>query len=42
MLPENSDHTVTTIAKAVGYQNPLSFSRAYKRIYGHSPRNKKK
>lgn len=38
-LLENSDHTVSTIAKAVGYQNPLSFSRAFKRVYGHSPRN---
>lgn len=37
-LLENSDHTVTMISKAVGYQNPLSFSRAYKRIFGHSPR----
>lgn len=38
-LLENSDHTVSSIAKAVGYQNPLSFSRAYKRVYNHSPRN---
>lgn len=37
-LVENSDHTIALIAKAVGYQNPLSFSRAYKRVYGHSPR----
>lgn len=37
-LLENSDHTVSMISKAVGYQNPLSFSRAYKRVYGHSPR----
>ncbi|MFZ8765283.1 AraC family transcriptional regulator [Enterococcus diestrammenae] len=38
-LIENTDHTVSSIAKAVGYSNPLSFSRAYKRVYGHSPRN---
>lgn len=39
-LIENSDHTIELISKAVGYQNPLSFSRAYKKVYGHSPRNK--
>ncbi len=37
-LIENSDHTIAMIAKAVGYQNPYSFSRAYKKVYGHSPR----
>lgn len=41
-LLENSDHTVTMISRAVGYQNPLSFSRAYKRIYGHSPKSQNK
>ena len=29
------------ISKAVGYENPLSFSKAYKRVFGHSPRNSK-
>lgn len=41
-LLENSDHTVTMISRAVGYLNPLSFSRAYKRIYGHSPKSQNK
>lgn len=38
-LIENSDHTIAMIARAVGYENPLSFSRAYKKVYGHSPRH---
>lgn len=41
-LIETTNHTIETISKAVGYENPLSFSRAYKRVYGHSPRNIKK
>ncbi|WP_026684705.1 AraC family transcriptional regulator [Heyndrickxia coagulans] len=38
---ENSDYKISAISKAVGYENPLSFSRAYKKIYGHSPRKGK-
>lgn len=38
-LVENTDHSIEAIAKATGYQNPLSFSRAFKRVYGRSPRN---
>ncbi|MHC5246928.1 AraC family transcriptional regulator [Enterococcus sp. LJL90] len=41
-LIENTDHTVASISKAVGYSNPLSFSRAYKKTFGFSPRNSKK
>ena len=40
-LIENSDHKISLISKAVGYENPLSFSRAYKKVFGHSPRNGK-
>lgn len=40
-LIETTNHTIEAISKAVGYENPLSFSRAYKRIFGHSPRNTK-
>lgn len=31
--------SVTNISTMVGYQNPLHFSRAFKSIYGYSPRN---
>ena len=40
-LIETTNHTIDAISKAVGYENPLSFSRAYKRVYGHSPRSTK-
>ena len=30
--------SVSDVSKAVGYDNPLHFSRAYKNIYGISPR----
>ncbi|MDE6971129.1 MAG: helix-turn-helix transcriptional regulator, partial [Eubacterium sp.] len=30
--------SVSDISKAVGYDNPLHFSRAYKNVYGVSPR----
>lgn len=38
-LIENTDYSIGEIAKAIGYENSLSFSRAYKRIYGNSPGN---
>ncbi|WP_290410216.1 AraC family transcriptional regulator [Paenibacillus polymyxa] len=37
-LLENTDFTIDAIAQTVGYQNPLSFARAFKRIFGVSPR----
>lgn len=40
-LIETTNHTIEAISKAVRYENPLSFSRAYKRVFGHSPRNSK-
>jgi AraC-like DNA-binding protein len=30
--------SISDISKAVGYENPLHFSRAFKNIYGVSPR----
>lgn len=35
----SSNMTISEVAEAVGYDNSLSFSRAFKRIYGLSPRN---
>ena len=31
--------SIGDISKAVGYENQLHFSRAFKNIYGSSPRN---
>ena len=36
-LLENTDYTVAAVSQAVGYQNALSFSRAFKRMFGYSP-----
>ena len=36
-LLESTNNSVGQIASQVGYQNPFSFTRAYKHIYGHSP-----
>ena len=33
------DATVTRVAREVGYANPFTFSTAFKRNYGHSPRD---
>jgi AraC-like DNA-binding protein len=33
------DATVTRVAREVGYANPFTFSTAFKRAYGHSPRD---
>ena len=32
------DATVTSVARAVGYGSPFTFSTAFKRRYGESPR----
>ncbi|WP_322905919.1 AraC family transcriptional regulator [Paenibacillus sp. SGZ-1009] len=36
-LLENTDYTVEKVAHAVGYANPLSFARAFKRLFGVPP-----
>ncbi len=36
-LLENTDYTVEKVAHAVGYTNPLSFARAFKRLFGVTP-----
>ena len=33
-----SDATVTSVARAIGYGSPFTFSTAFKRTYGASPR----
>lgn len=38
ILLENADRSIRTIAAEVGYTNPQSFSRQFKRYYGLSPR----
>jgi YesN/AraC family two-component response regulator len=37
MLLESSDYNMTEIAKIVGYDNPLYFSRVFKKEKGMSP-----
>ena len=34
-----TDLSISDISKAVGYDNPLHFSRAFKNVYNLSPRN---
>ncbi|MFD1887978.1 AraC family transcriptional regulator [Paenibacillus wenxiniae] len=36
-LLEHTDYTVEKVAHAVGYTNPLSFARAFKRLFGVAP-----
>ncbi len=40
-LLENTDYSIVQIAEAVGYDNPLYFSRIFKKYVGMSPRNYK-
>lgn len=35
----NTDHSVQEVARQVGYENPLTFSKMFKNAYGVSPRN---
>ncbi|WCL50193.1 AraC family transcriptional regulator [Leptospira sp. GIMC2001] len=39
-LLENADVTLEDVSRQVGYSSAFAFSKAYKRIYGHSPRSK--
>jgi len=41
-LLDMGKHTIAEIAEKVGYSNPHSFRRAYKRLYGFSPSEYKK
>lgn len=36
-LLENTDDKITSIASAVGYSDPLTFTKMFKRIKGMSP-----
>jgi AraC-like DNA-binding protein len=36
-LLRTTNHTVKTIAQRVGYEDPLHFSRNFRRIFGQSP-----
>lgn len=38
-LLETTEMSVTDIAQKIGYDNPLTFSKMFKRTYGISPRN---
>lgn len=38
-LLKHTDMSITDIASAVSYENPLHFSRAFKKVQGVSPRN---
>ena len=37
-----SDHPVQEVARMVGYENPLTFSKIFKEYYGSSPRDYRK
>ena len=39
---EETDMAVQEIARRVGYDNPLTFSKMYKKVFGVSPRNYRK
>jgi len=40
-LAENSDLSLEGISQQVGYSSAFAYSKAYKRVYGYSPRNPK-
>ena len=39
---EETDMAIQEISRRVGYDNPLTFSKMYKKVYGVSPRNYRK
>ena len=41
LLAANPDLSLEEISRQVGYSSAFAFSKAYKRVYGHSPRKEK-
>jgi AraC-like DNA-binding protein len=38
---KTTGHTIAEISRMVGYQNQFNFSRAFKRLIGQSPRERR-